>query len=225
MNMITNFEIFESYRTIPPDNMMEILKKHLNEYEFEFKSFGISIYDPCFLDQIYNKTNYCQTKNVDVKKIQSFIKPFGWYISSVVGDQDIKSSKTIEFTQKVLSGEDKSKILIVNIEKEFGELVNKKPMILYHITDEKYLPKIKEKGLIPKFNGKRTIHPERVYLCSKDGISWLLKDFNHILEKPVIIAVTDLSKIKLYYDDNFIEGGFYTTDNIPPKDISFNISM
>lgn len=96
---------------------------------------------------------------------------------------------------------------------------------LYHLTNKKYLSKIKNKGLIPKSKKIIDNHPDRIYLF--DSIDNLenfyenIKHFNNNYESIKLeINVKSLPKLKLYKDVKFPNyDAYYTYDNIPPYSI------
>lgn len=188
-------------------------------------SGGFEIYDEYYMNQMYTfkPVDNDKIKGIDVKKVDNFIRPLGWFISCVITTDNVKLTDMAKYTEKILSGEYNIKIKSLSIEQKFGDKIDDTPKILYHITDKKFIPKIKEKGLIPRYMGKRTIHPERIYLCDEYGLSHLYGEFKSLLVYPTIISI-DMSKltIKLFQDNNFQLGGYYTLENIPAKYINFN---
>jgi hypothetical protein len=194
-------------------------------------------------DSIFDKgaNKVCLTLNHKNKKYVSEIISkleyfFGWYLAGVEGD----------FYDDVLSGQDFKNDELENIdilvpEPEEGEDVGEmddyyslifepkydieimdtdKPNILWYITDEKYITKIKKNGLVPKTKSKITYHPERIYFL-KDikFVSELLQHMKFDVENPIILKI-DVSKIKsklrMYEDVNY-PNGLYVTDNISPE--------
>jgi len=227
-------------KSVPIESMVEILRKHINEYDYVITSSGIQIYDKYFINKLYerskikndneNSTKYCErtkidnnkVNSIDIFKINKFIIPFGWFISSTQTSNF--SSDNLETIKNLLSGDKKIKIKAIRIEPKFGDKINQEYIYgtLYHITDQKYLSKIKIRGLIPKYVGKKSIHPERVYLCNKDGLKELYTGFKHYIPNPIIISV-DLTGLNIsLFDDNNFHHGYYTVDNIPPKVINFD---
>jgi hypothetical protein len=228
MLMITKFQIFIKEGLIistSNEKMVNVLRKSLKEYPCMITSGGIDIYDEYYMNQMYSFKAVDNNKinGIDVKKVDNFIRPFGWFISSIITTENVKLTDMAKYTEKILSGKYSIKIKQVSIEQKFGDEMKDFPNTLYHITDQKFIPKIKEKGLIPRYMGKRTIHPERIYLCDEYGLSQLYGEFKSLLEKPTTISI-DMSKltIKLFQDNNFQLGGYYTLENIPPKYIDFN---
>lgn len=226
--MITKFQIFIKEGLIissSNEKMVGMLRKSLKQYPCMITSGGIDIYDEYYMNQIYvfRPVDNEKITGIDVKKVDDFIRPFGWFISSIITTEDVKLTDMAKYTEKILSGKYNIKIKQVSIEQKFGDEIKDFPNTLYHITDKKFIPKIKEKGLIPRYMGKRTIHPERIYLCDEYGLSHLYGEFKSLLDYPTIISI-DMSEltIKLFQDNNFQLGGYYTLENIPAKCINFN---
>jgi hypothetical protein len=223
--MITQFQIYEGLINSVNINKMEnILKKYFPEYDIGLSAGGIKIYDPIYAEFEYDRDikKLEEIKGIDINKIKNFIEPLGWFVSSAVTLKNTKLSDLPKLTHSLIKKEIDDKINIVYIEQKFGDKFEGKISKLYHITDRKFLPKIKEKGLIPRYMGKRTIHPERIYLCDSDGLRSLYCQFKEILENPVVLEINMIGlNVPLYYDNNFYEGGYYTIENIPPKNIKF----
>lgn len=96
--------------------------------------------------------------------------------------------------------------------------------IFYHITLNKYLPRIMKQGLVPK-NGNVITRSrktnDRVYLSTVPDFDYdyfKTEDNEDVNEMPIMLQI-DLSKmdkpITLYRDENY-NNAVYTTENIPP---------
>ena len=156
--MITKFQIFIKEGLIissSKEKMVGMLRKLLKQYPCMITSGGIDIYDEYYMNQIYSFKPVDNEKitGVDVKKIENFIRPFGWFISSIITTDNVKLTDMTKYTEKILSGKYNKKIKQVSIEQKFGDEIKDFPKTLYHITDRKFIPKIKEKGLIPRYMG------------------------------------------------------------------------
>jgi len=104
---------------------------------------------------------------------------------------------------------------------------------VYHLTEEDYLNKIKNIGLIPKSKSKKVYHPDRLYVVkNKIFLTDLLKQFKltnkekkekeENKEINYTILKIDYKKAgspKLYNDPNYLNFGYYILDNIPPSAI------
>lgn len=117
----------------------------------------------------------------------------------------------------------------INVIKKFDLQEEYIPEFLYHVTENKYLPKIFKNGLIPKTKNKIEKHPERIYLFNnikgakefKDILKQLYDDKKFTILK---IETKLLKSIKLYFDSTFFKDelsyynydfkAYYTYDNI-----------
>jgi hypothetical protein len=95
---------------------------------------------------------------------------------------------------------------------------------LYHITDEKFLPRIMKQGLVPRSGNKKTIHTDRIYfIVDKESLKKLMEygssDYLGYVDDPAILEIdTTGLNIPIHIDPNAI-GAVYTTANIPPTHI------
>lgn len=96
----------------------------------------------------------------------------------------------------------------------------------YHITPSIYLSKIKKVGLCPKHKDKMFQYPDRIYLFGNKEDFELKSEMLHAYETnkeykgEYSCLRIDPTKcdVKIYDDPN-MDGGYYTTDNIPPAAI------
>lgn len=106
---------------------------------------------------------------------------------------------------------------------------------LYHVTEERYLDRIKKYGLILKSKNTRSEYPERIYLVYNidDANHYIKNKKNYYLYNNKFYNTKDkfqetnfiTLKIELpedndlifYEDPNFKDKGIYTYDNINPK--------
>jgi len=201
--MISKFSDFINeglIQSLSTDNAFDILKKNLSP-DIYILNYGRW----CGLKLSVNPKNKKMKKGVltHLDKIEQILKQIGWYIRD-------KNYKEFNYKREII------------IEPKFDIKILKKdiPLVLYHVTDEKYVEKIKKKGLLPRSHSKLTYHPERVYLCTSGSMDYLANEFykNYGME-PVILSI-DMEKlnIDLYMDRN-MQTAFYTTDSIPPTSI------
>lgn len=112
--------------------------------------------------------------------------------------------------------------LIFNFEKKYDEIIDV-PEFIYHITDIKYLNKIKSIGLTPKTKAKVSDHPERVYFSLNKKYALNLWEKMKIFvqkEKGIILTIDTKGLDNTFYNDpNFANKGVYTYNNIPPTNI------
>lgn len=127
--------------------------------------------------------------------------------------------------------------VIFMLESKFDKILKHKPNIIYHVTNISNLNKIKKIGLVPKSKNKKNHHLDRIYLTlnlnSAEKIKKLLvvdfiiksndvekydDIFNNFIILEIDISDNYYNDIKIYYDPNMI-GGYYTYQNIKPKNI------
>ncbi|MFW6225610.1 MAG: hypothetical protein ACOC3V_01460 [bacterium] len=152
--------------------------------------------------------------------INNLLNLSGYYISSYKKDgNDVKYSSLgiVDFIE--------SKNLNIVFNKKFDFYDSGINIFLYHVTDEKYLNKIKQIGLTPKSNKTIDNHPDRIYLFdSIDDLDLFIKNKSYYIEGYVPIKlkinVKSLPKLKLYKDPKYPNtDAYYTYDNIPPHSI------
>jgi uncharacterized protein YeeX (DUF496 family) len=123
-----------------------------------------------------------------------------------------------------------SKIIVI-FEAKFESGLYKKnknvPDILFHLSPSKNKEKILKNGLVPKSNNKISYHKDRIYLFQNiNDYEKLLISFKNVDNYNLIDEVKyDLYEVKLdkeriiLHNDPYFEDGFYTYDNISPKDL------
>lgn len=225
----------------------EVVSKVLGENDFLTHSIdeSIRVLNNTFKDNLsarINETNesiidvYVKKYNIDtLVKIDKTIENLGYFISifSVNGFQ--KTFKKDSFFEKIKKLTELTPIYL-KLEKkrdsnEDTDIVI--PSILYHITHERHLEKIKKIGLVPKSKSKKSAHPERIYLAgNEESAIKLVKEFSNLeyeFEHNYVLLEIDTNKavefkrdknFKLNKDPNFTEG-YFTYDNIPPTAINF----
>lgn len=190
-------------KTTPIGKAMSILQKKFDfgfEYLKDHNSFRVTFH------------------NISENKLQEFIKytdNLGWFPSYMMTD-NYKGKWNIKAYSPILTK--------VAFEAKFDEeVVDKIPETLYHITPSTNADKILKNGLSPKSRSKVAYHPERVYLgISKDSVERLSKRMSQLTgdKKWTILKInTDMipgGYFRLYKDNNYIDKGFYTQNNIPP---------
>jgi len=201
--MILNFSDFINeglIQSLSMNDAFDILNKNLSP--------DIYVLNPIFVGGLILRVNPKSKKMekgvlTKLNQIEQILKQIGWYIAS-------KNYKKFNYKKEI------------TIEPKFDIKISKKniPLVLYHITDEKYVEKIKKKGILPRSHSKITYHPERVYLCTSGSMDWLANEFYKYWGiEPVVFSI-DMEKlnIDLYMDRN-MQTAFYTTDSIPPTAI------
>jgi len=97
------------------------------------------------------------------------------------------------------------------------------PQYIYHITDERYVDKIKKTGLKPRALNKRSTHEARIYFSvTKEASDFLWDRLKvHIPKGRGVLLTIDTAELDttFYNDPNFDQDGVYTYSNISPKHI------
>jgi hypothetical protein len=112
--------------------------------------------------------------------------------------------------------------LIFTFEAKYDPIVGV-PQYLYHITDSKYLDKIKQIGLKPRALNKRSAHEARIYFSlDKKSSDYLWNRLKlHMGSGNGILLTIDTTNLEtaFYNDPNFDKLGVYTYSNIPSSSI------
>lgn len=120
------------------------------------------------------------------------------------------------------------KQLWLTIESKFDSKINTDDLkTIYHVSEKKYLDRIKKYGLVPKSKGKKSNHPDRIYVgTSEVNLSQIITQLKSINEETEYVLLTiDYKKAgepNLYNDPNYLTYGYYIIDNIS-KDSIINI--
>jgi hypothetical protein len=183
--------------------------------------YGIRDYEIIVSDEGVFLTNFKPIKDKYLfSEIIRLLNLSGYYISSYKNDNKlITSSLGVDIFMN-------STKLDIVFNKNFDFEDTGIKLILYHVTDFKFINKIKKQGLIVKSNKMLDNHPERIYLFDSindmEGFiinkSFYEKDFNPVRLK---IDVKTLPKLKLYKDPKYPSiDAYYTYDNIPSYSIN-----
>lgn len=117
--------------------------------------------------------------------------------------------------------------LRVHYEPKNQEETLKQMNLLYHITPERYVSKIKQIGLCPKHKNQRFYYPERIYLFSDDAPMSYIESLKQIFasmnndDKYVMLTIDRRllgERVSLHEDPN-CPYGYWTDENIPPEAI------
>lgn len=94
---------------------------------------------------------------------------------------------------------------------------------LFHLTKKSNVGKIIEKGLIPRSQGKKSHHPDRIYVSiNKNTLEDIYRQFSVNHETEYVVLTIDYNKAgqpELYNDLNYLSYGYYLIDNIKPSAI------
>lgn len=205
------------------DKSIKIISKLLDEFSIfykieknnEYKAFKIFIEDPCNLTIFHYEKLFTTLNNLG-------------YFESAFRLTKNSMSKIYKWNNfdHFIRAINNMNLLEIIIESKKDKELNKLPLTLYHLTNNKKVQKILKIGIIPKNNNKKSFHLERIYLTDKlEKINILLEQFlfndklNNKKEDYTILTIdtSDLN-IKLYLDPNF-KNGYYTEENIKPESI------
>lgn len=180
----------------------------------------LTIYDfkKIYIDELFNLLN------------SNFTNMFGWYPSYMYMINTAGIENHMNYDERYLKEVhlylDEVSILY---ESNFDEEVDI-PDLLYHISISEYKNKILSNGIFPKSKSKLSSHGNRIYVCKsiEDCMEiipkmkfYFFNKNNRINKKWIIyeISTNNLKNIKMYKDPNFINKGYYITNNIPPNNI------
>lgn len=203
----------------------------IKTYPFDFTLQRLGKYGSVKL--ISNKI-YLGLKKEYFNKIDGLIKyldTLGYFAATFkILDKDKEISpenyKNFGNVKEVLSAIDNAQHIWIEIEAKYDESSEHNFSFFYHLTTKSVLNKIKKQGLTPKSNSKKSYHPERIYIVDDlKSLRQLLVQFSEIENKDlsdyVVLKIDyDLTnRPKIYNDPNFLNFGYYITDNIPPTAI------
>jgi RNA:NAD 2'-phosphotransferase (TPT1/KptA family) len=157
----------------------------------------------------------------NIDKLLQLLNTAGWFVSQQWVDLNDGSHIDGKFDKRWCIGGNYSKYEI-GCEAKFDVEVDAKfiKRALFHVTDEKYLHKILQYGLVPKSKAKIADHPDRVYMCfDYSTLSAIAEHMisQKLLSNPVFLRI-DIPKdnnIRLFIDPN-APNAVYTLNNIPP---------
>ena len=156
--------------------------------------------------------------NAYLSDLLKLINNLGYYITVFITNNRVYKYSPTEFRRKIVENEPREMFLVLS--PKYGEEVGKLPSIVYHVTNSKYLSRIKQIGLKPATQSKLATHPERVYLAlSQEAARAIASRMQELGKyKPVLLTI-DTAKLptslKFYDDPHFTEQGVYTMGNIP----------
>ena len=154
---------------------------------------------------------YFKTKDKNVDTLLKFTNNMGYFVSSYVKDGDLFKPVGDLTDIDGLRFEAKYDMEAINLNR-----------YIYHVTDKKNLDKILKIGLTPKTKSKLSYHPERIYLAKNENsvndIIELFKRGNFINE-PLVLKIDTNNLPNVFLVDKQFDGGVYTQQNIPPKNI------
>ena len=149
----------------------------------------------------------------NIDKYIPLINNLGYFISllTINGEDWIKEYESI------------TKPLAIYIEPKYDLIIENIPKVLFHTSPIKYTKNILKVGLIPRSKNKLSNHPERIYLTDKIDICKNFGDYiiDNGIDKDYSVFVIDTNNLNLtlYRDINMKAHGYYTLQNISPKNI------
>lgn len=197
----------------PLNSINDIIKRNFPRYIYQPK------YDINELEIfLYIK----EQKIPDIEQLNKLIENLGWYISLIRINYTGGKYQLIsyEYLRSNKPNFHNTFSIILYCEAKFDIIYDKSISYLYHITTSNKINKIKQIGLTPKSNNKKTTHSERIYFTiNKQSALELYSKFKR--DKPhqefslIIINGKEIRNLRLFKDPNF-KHGLYTYQNIPP---------
>ena len=225
-------DAFDWYENSVKSVSVKLFKEGLiKTYPFDFTIQSLSKYGSVKL--ISNKI-YLGLNKEFFKNIQGLLKhlnTLGYFAATFKvleknKEANIENYKNFNNVADVLNIIDNIQQIWIEIEAKYDKPINNAPLFLYHLTSKNNLNKIKQQGLVPKSKSKKSYHPDRIYIV--DEINSLKELLIHFLEiegkklSDYVVLKIDYNltnKPKIYNDPNFLNLGYYFTENIPPKAI------
>lgn len=160
----------------------------------------------------------------NISKVLSLLNNLGYFPSVVQYDLGSTSGQ-IKYSPSQLRDliiNKRPKYLSFIFEPKYDPVVEV-PRYIYHITDSKYLDKIKQIGLKPKALNKKATHESRIYFSlDKKSSDYLWDRLKYFIssDKGILLTIDTENLAATFYDDpNFSNMGVYTYSNIPPSNI------
>lgn len=222
-------EIYEGLiKTIDIDKATEIISKQFGDLpgaDIVNSNKEIKVgFEPQYPDYKTSRYTNSQTYDSNISKLIQLANNLGYFPSVFVYEKHNKTEVEKYSSTKLrqIMDEIEPDFLAFAFEKKYDEVINT-PKLVYHITDAKYLDKIKSIGLTPKTKSKLASHPERIYvsLDKKDALNLWKKMKVFIPKEKGILLTIDTEKLNntFYNDPNFQNKGVYTYNNILPQSI------
>lgn len=217
-------------RTVAIDQAMEILEREVKNYpELDLLNDSSTIilgFKPNYPSDQSSKYTTGNLVDPKIAKVLSLTNNLGYFPSIVKyelnnkAEQHTEKYNPVKFRDLILNQQ--PTYLIFFFEAKYDPIV-KVPRYVYHITADRNIGKIKKIGLTPKTQGKRSTHPERIYVSlSKKDSDFLLNRLKYYFGKGKgveLVIDTEALNQPFYEDPNFKDQGAYTYANIPPQAI------
>lgn len=195
------------------DDIIKLLNNIFNKYDITFDynldSFSLKIF--------IKRIDLNNSKDF-VQKIKKLFNIAGYVVTNYEISNIIRGNG---FPNNYILYSDYD-TLTLELNKKFDTEMKGIPIYLYHVTEEKYIEKIKKNGLYPKSLNKIENHPDRVYLFNNiDSAKYYcneLKERYNITNFIILKIDTRLTnKLILRYDPKFggenSDFGAFYTDN------------
>jgi hypothetical protein len=223
-----NRRIFNEYEEIIHKNCMLLKEGLIKTYPLNSMIGMLSKYGESFYNS-YNHSggvlvlanNYLNGSSIEM--VNKVLDAGGYYVSyySVFLKTSPTKSDLVKKFKDLPNMEDIHQLWII-YEAKFDSIVDISNIhFLYHLTEKRYLERIKRDGLVPRANNKLTNHPDRIYFTMDEvGLNMLLPQFINLgksINEYIILRIDYrlANKPKLMLDPNFSSYGVYTTENIP----------
>jgi hypothetical protein len=181
-------------------------------------------FEPQYLDHKLARYVNTQIYDPNISKLIQLTNNLG-YFPSVFAYEKNNETKVEKYSNpklRQIMDELEPDFLAFSFEKKYDEVITT-PKLVYHITDVRYLDKIKSIGLTPKTKSKLSSHPERIYVAldKEDALNLWKRMKIFIPKEKGILLTIDTEKLSdtFYNDPNFINKGVYTYNNISPQSI------
>jgi hypothetical protein len=222
-------EIYEGLiKTVDIDKATEIIIKqfeNLPGVDIANSDKEIKIgFEPQYVDYKTSKYHNYPVYDQNISKLLQLANNLGYFPSVFAYEKYNKTEveKYLNSKLRQIMDEVEPDFLAFVFEKKYDEIIDV-PKLVYHITDEKYLDKIKSIGLTPKTKSKLASHPERIYVAlDKEDALDLWKRMKMFIpkEKGILLTInTEGLNDTFYNDPNFQNKGVYTYNNISPQNI------
>ena len=160
----------------------------------------------------------------DPKLLLTLIKRYGWHVAKWSYAENDQITKEGTDEASILAHEHTGGEYAIEIEPIKSQVMDKLDDY-FHATPLENVESISKKGIVPKSKNKLYSYPERTFMCDYFGnVENLIPQLSDISgRKYAVIKIRDANKrITIRRDSSGGGyGDFYTTDYIPPSDLSY----
>lgn len=210
-------QLIEYVQSVDTNKVMEIFNTIIiNPNHKKFVATDDDTVNPNVRIQVYFNSQNLDKINPLIKKA----KTLGWFPASVSPDNEAYIKFNKSNLTKIITMFNQ---VIIMFEKYYDEEV--KYNVLYHATPTANMPKIEQKGLLPRHKNKLGTTPPRIYFATSfnaaENIAYQLADFEKGKKSSsytiISIKQTDLPENIKFYSDPDYGPGVYTYQPIPPE--------